>query len=101
MHIVHVHVQVKPGCEDAFIQATLENARNSVQESGVARFDGIRETAEPARFVLVEVYRDADAAVRHKATAHYATWRDTVADMMAIPRVGVKYENLFPANEAW
>lgn len=101
MHIVHVHVQVKPGCEDAFIQATLENARNSVQESGVARFDVIRETAEPARFVLVEVYRDADAAVRHKATVHYSTWRDTVADMMAIPRAGVKYENLFPANEGW
>ncbi len=101
MHIVQVQIQVKAGSEDAFIAATLENARNSVQEPGIARFDVIRETADSSRFVLVEVYRDPDAAVRHKETAHYATWRDTVAEMMAIPRVGVKYENLFPANEGW
>jgi quinol monooxygenase YgiN len=101
MLIVHVQIQVKPGTEDAFIEATLENARNSVQEPGVARFDVIRETADPTRFVLMEVYRGADAAARHKETAHYAKWRDTVADMMAIPRVGVKFENLFPADGGW
>jgi quinol monooxygenase YgiN len=67
----------------------------------VARFDVMRETSEPARFVLVEVYRDADSAVRHKETAHYAVWRDTVAEMMAAPRVGVKYQNLFPDDGGW
>jgi autoinducer 2-degrading protein len=72
-----------------------------VQEPGIARFDVIRETADPAKFVLVEVYRSADAALRHKDTAHYAVWRDTVADMMAVPRVGTKYENLFPADGGW
>ena len=101
MHIVHVQIQVKTGHEEAFIAATLENARNSVQEPGIARFDVIRETAEPTRFVLVEVYRDADAAARHKETAHYAVWRDTVAEMMATPRVGVKYENVFPDDGGW
>ena len=101
MHIVHVHVQVNAGSEEAFIAATLENARNSVREPGVARFDVIRDTADRSKFVLVEVYRDADAAVRHKETDHYAIWRDTVIDMMAAPRVGVKYENLYPADGSW
>jgi autoinducer 2-degrading protein len=101
MYIVQVQIQIKPGYEDAFIAATLENARNSVQEAGIARFDVLRETADAARFLLVEVYRDPDAAVRHKETAHYAVWRDTVAEMMATPRVGVKYENLFPGDGGW
>jgi quinol monooxygenase YgiN len=101
MHIVHVHIQVKPGSEEAFIEATLENARNSVQEPGVARFDVLRETLEPARFVLVEVYRGADAVVRHRETAHYAKWRDAVAEMMAAPRVRVEYQNLFPDDGGW
>jgi len=101
MHIVHVDIQVKPGTEDAFIAATLENARNSLREPGIARFDVLRNAAEPARFVLVEVYRDTDAAVRHKETKHYAVWRDAVVDMMAVPRVGVKYQNLYPADGGW
>ena len=101
MHIVHVHVQVKPGCEDAFREASLANARCSVQEAGVARFDVLQETADPTRFVLLEVYRDAEAPARHKETAHYAAWRDAVADMMAAPRSGVKYTNLFPADGGW
>jgi quinol monooxygenase YgiN len=101
MYIVHVQIQVKPGSEDAFIAATLANARNSVQEPGIARFDVLRETADSSRFVLVEVYRDAEAAVRHKETAHYATWRDTVAGMMVVPRIGVKLENLFPDDGGW
>jgi len=101
MHIVHVSVQVKPGCEDAFIAATLDNARNSVQEPGVARFDVIRDAADASHFVLVEVYRSPEAAVSHKETAHYAVWRDKVVDMMAAPRVGVKYQNLFPDDGGW
>jgi quinol monooxygenase YgiN len=101
MYIVHVHIQIKPGTEQAFIAASLENARNSVQEPGIARFDVIRETENPSEFVLVEVYHDTAAAAKHKETAHYAKWRDTVADMMAAPRKGIKYENLFPGNEGW
>lgn len=101
MLIVHVHIQVRPGCEDAFIEATLANARNSVRESGIARFDVIRDTADPSRFVLVEVYRDAEASLRHKETAHYAVWRDTVAEMMATPRNSVRYQNLFPDDGGW
>jgi (4S)-4-hydroxy-5-phosphonooxypentane-2,3-dione isomerase len=101
MHIVHVHIQIKAGSEDAFVAATLENARNSVREPGIARFDVIRDTTDRTKFVFVEVYRDTDAAVRHKETSHYAVWRDTVADMMAVPRVGTKYENVYPAEGGW
>jgi autoinducer 2-degrading protein len=101
MLIVHVHAHVKPEVIEAFRQATLENARRSVQEAGIARFDVIQQADDPSRFVLVEVYRTPDAAVRHKETAHYQVWRDTVAPMMAEPRSGVKYANVFPADEGW
>ena len=99
--VVHVHVRVKPECVEAFKAATLENARNSVQEPGIARFDVIRQSGDPARFILVEVYRTPQAPAQHKETAHYATWRDAVAEMMAEPRTAVKYSNIFPADEGW
>jgi len=101
MLIVHVHVQVKPESVEAFLAASLENARHSVQEPGVARFDVIQQAADPTQFVLVEVYRTDDAPVQHKETAHYERWRDAVANMMAEPRHSVKYRNLFPADEKW
>lgn len=101
MLIVHVHAHVKPEAVDAFIAATLANARASVQEPGVARFDLIRQADDPRRFILQEVYRDAAAPAAHKETAHYAAWRDTVADMMASPRTSVKFENLFPEDAGW
>ena len=101
MLIVHVHVHVKEGCEEAFRAASLENARNSVQEPGVARFDVCQKNDDPTRFVLVEVYRDDQAPAAHKETAHYQTWRDTVADMMAEPRQAVKFSNCFPDDNGW
>jgi autoinducer 2-degrading protein len=101
MHIVHVQIHVKSDQIGAFKAATLDNARNSVQEPGIARFDFIQDAGDPARFVLVEVYRTPEAAVRHKETAHYLTWRDAVAGMMAEPRTGVKYINLFPDDQGW
>jgi quinol monooxygenase YgiN len=101
MLIVHVHVHVKEGCEEAFRAASLENARNSVQEPGVARFDVCQQNDDPTRFVLVEVYRDEAAPAAHKETAHYQTWRDTVADMMVKPRQAVKFSNCFPDDDGW
>lgn len=101
MYIVHVHVRVKPDAVEQFRQATLENARSSVQEPGVARFDVIQQMDDPSRFVLVEVYRTPADADRHKETAHYQRWRDTVGDMMAEPRSSVKYSNVFPDDPGW
>ncbi len=101
MHIVLVYVHVKPEHLEAFKAASLDNASNSVQEPGIARFDVIQQQDDPTRFVLVEVYRDAEAPARHKETAHYLRWRDTVADMLAEPRYGVKYDNVFPDDRGW
>jgi quinol monooxygenase YgiN len=101
MLIVHVQVRVKPEFLDAFKEASLENARHSVQEPGIARFDVMQRVDDPARFLLVEVYRSHEATTRHKETAHYAIWRDKVAPMMAEPRTSVKYSNIFPADEGW
>jgi autoinducer 2-degrading protein len=101
MFIVHVHVRVKPEYVSAFIDATLENARQSVKESGIARFDVVQQSEDPNRFVLVEVYRTREDSARHKETEHYKTWRDTVADMMAEPRTGIKYASIFPGDEGW
>jgi quinol monooxygenase YgiN len=96
MLIVHVQVRVKPDCVDAFREATLDNARQSVQEPGIARFDVAQQLDDPTRFVLVEVYRTDEAPAQHKEMAHYQKWRDTVAAMMAEPRRSVKYANVHP-----
>jgi len=101
MLIVHVHVRVKSECVDAFKMASAENATLSLREPGVARFDVVQQADDPTRFVLVEVYRDAEAPAQHKATPHYARWRDMVADMMAGPRQSIKYLPVFPEADGW
>jgi len=101
MRIVHVHAHVKPDAVEAFRVATIENARHSVQEAGVLRFDCIQQADEPSRFVLIEIYRSEQAAAAHKETAHYLHWRDAVADLMAEPRFSVRYEAVFPDDSGW
>ena len=101
MLIVHVHVRVKPDCVEAFREATVKNARESVKEPGIARFDVAQQLDDPTRFVLVEVYRDDQAPAAHKETFHYQAWRDTVADMMAEPRASVKFREVHPDEQGW
>jgi quinol monooxygenase YgiN len=99
--VVHVHVHVRAEHVDAFRDATLANARESVKEPGIARFDVIQDTEDATRFVLVEVYRTPQAPAAHKETAHYLKWRDTVAPMMAEPRTSRKFTNSFPDDAGW
>lgn len=87
---------VRPEAVEVFREATIENARNSVQEPGVIRFECIQQSDDPARFLLVEIYRSPQAVADHKETAHYQLWRDTVASLMAEPRSSVKYSPVFP-----
>lgn len=101
MLVVLVYVHVKPEFVDAFKAASIANASNSVQEPGIARFDVIQQADDPTRFILVEVYRTQEATAAHKATAHYAAWRDAVADMMAEPRSSTKYANVYPDDAGW
>ena len=101
MLIVHVFAHVKPDSIEAFRQASVENARHSVKEPGVARFDVIQQADDPSRFVLLEVYRTPEAPAAHKETPHYQAWRDAVAPMMAEPRTSVKYANVFLADPEW
>ena len=101
MLVVHVHVHVKPESVEAFKQATIANARESIREPGIARFDFAQQQDDATRFVLVEAYRTAQAPAAHKETKHYLAWRDAVASMMAEPRTSVKFENLFPEDSAW
>ena len=102
MLVVHVHVRVRPERVGEFLAATLVNAQASLGEPGVARFDVIQDRADPAHVVLVEVYRDDDAAAAHKLTPHYAVWRDAVAEMMAEPRASTRFAAVFPGDaEGW
>jgi len=101
MFIVHVHVRVKPESVADFRQATVENARSSIQEPGIARFDVVEQQDDATRFILIEVYRTPEAATAHKETAHYAKWRDAVAPMMAEPRQSTKYNAVFPDLQDW
>ena len=101
MYIVHVFVHIKPEFVDAFKAATIENARNSVQEPGIARFDVIKQADDPTRFVLIEVYRTPDDPAKHKETAHYNKWRETCEPMQAEPRTRIVYGNVFPDEGGW
>jgi (4S)-4-hydroxy-5-phosphonooxypentane-2,3-dione isomerase len=102
MLVVHVHARVRPQRVEEFLAATLVNAKASLGEPGVARFDVIQDQADPGHVVLVEVYRDDDAATAHKLTPHYAAWRDAVAEMMAEPRASAKFTAVFPDGaEGW
>ena len=101
MLVVHVHVHVNLECVEAFKQATVANARESIKEPGIAAFDCVQQQDDPTRFVLVEAYRTPQAPAAHKETRHYQTWRDAVAPMMAEPRTSVKFTNLFPEDSAW
>jgi quinol monooxygenase YgiN len=101
MLVVHVHVSVKPEYVEAFKQASLANARESIKESGIARFDVVQQQDDPTRFVLVEAYRTPDAPAAHKETEHYHTWHDTVAPMMAERRSSIKFNNVFPDDQDW
>ncbi len=96
MQIVHVHVRVKPDKIQAFKMATIENAQNSIKEPGIARFDVVESQDEPVKFVLIEIYRTAEDSIRHKETAHYQKWKDTVAPMMAEQRTSYKFIPVFP-----
>jgi autoinducer 2-degrading protein len=102
MLIVHVDVHVVPDQVEAFLTATRANATASHREPGVLRFDVVQDLAARTHVVLVEVYRDDAGAAAHKETEHYATWRDAVAPMMAVPRSSVKFAAVVPAEpERW
>ena len=101
MFIVHVFVHVKEDRVEDFKVATIENAKNSITEPGIARFDVVQQQDDTTRFVLVEVYRTADDPAKHKETAHYKKWRDTVADMMAEPRSALRFFNVHPDEKGW
>eukprot|EP00425_Heterocapsa_triquetra_P041531 CAMPEP_0195089582 /NCGR_PEP_ID=MMETSP0448-20130528/28826_1 /TAXON_ID=66468 /ORGANISM="Heterocapsa triquestra, Strain CCMP 448" /LENGTH=290 /DNA_ID=CAMNT_0040123317 /DNA_START=1 /DNA_END=873 /DNA_ORIENTATION=+ len=97
-HIAIVEVDVKPGDEDAFLEASLANARESTREESNQRFDVLQNQKDPTKFALVEIYRGEQGPIQHKATPHYATWRETVADMMASPRSATQYDTIFPGT---
>jgi (4S)-4-hydroxy-5-phosphonooxypentane-2,3-dione isomerase len=98
MHIVLVHVHVKPESIESFKTAILDNARNSIQEPGVVRFDILQQAEDPSRFTLYEVYRTPEDQLKHRESAHYNRWKDAVVDMMAEPRQGIRYLNLIPVD---
>ena len=101
MHILIVHARVKAEFIDAFKEATIVNAQNSAREPGVARFDFMQQQDDPSKFVLYEVYRDADAPAKHKETAHYNAWVEKVTDMFEEPRTRALYTNVFPPDRSW
>lgn len=101
MHIVMVYIHVKPEFADAFYQASLENARHSLHEPGIARFDVLQQDDDPSRFVLFEVYRTANDPALHRETAHYHAWKNVAEPMMAETRTKTIYHNAFPEDEKW
>ena len=101
MHIILVHIHIKPEAIEEFKIATTENARNSVKETGIVQFDCLQQAEDPSRFTLIEVYRTSNDQLIHRETKHYQVWRDTVGDMQVEPRQGIKYRNIYPEDSDW
>jgi autoinducer 2-degrading protein len=101
MHIVHVHIHVRPEFVEAFKVVSMGNALNSLQEPGIARFDVIQQIDDPAHFELIEVYRTPEDPAKHKETAHYNKWRELAEPMLATPRTRTLFKNIFPADQDW
>ena len=95
MYVVAVSVWVKAEWVESFRSETLENARNTRQEANNVRFDVLQAEGEPMRFLLYECYRTKADFVAHQQTPHYLKWKQTVAEMMAQPRQGVKFNSVF------
>jgi len=100
MIVTCVYVYVMPNHIEDFIKATEANHKESVKEPGNLRFDMLQDAADPAKFLLYEAYESEEASAAHKNTAHYATWRDTVANWMAQPRKGIKYNIVAPLDKS-
>ena len=101
MHIVHVDIHIKPEFIEAFKTISIENASNSLKESGVARFDVIQQVEDPTHFVLVEVYRTPEDPAKHKETLHYNKWREIVEPMLSVSRTRIVYGNIYPEDKDW
>ena len=101
MLIILVQVHVKPEFLEEFKQATIVNATNSVKEPGIARFDVIQQEDDPTRFVLMEAYRNPEAALKHRETAHYLAWVEKAEGWLAEPRTRARYLNIFPDDQGW
>ena len=101
MLVIHIQIHIKPEFVEAFKAATIANARASLKEPGIARFDFVQQQEDPARFVLVEVYRSLEANAAHKETKHYQTWREVAEPMMAEQRTRVMYTSVFPEDKGW
>ncbi len=101
MYIVHVLIHIKPEAIEDFRKATIINAQNSNKEPGIIRFDFLQQQDDPTRYTLVEIYRTPEDQLKHRETSHYNAWKDTVAEMMAEPRVGVKFSPIYPDESSW
>lgn len=99
MLIVQVNVHVKEDQIERFINATEDNVKNSILESGVARFDFFQNQEDHAKFILIEAYRNEDAPAKHKETEHYKRWKASVEPMMSEPRFSIKFLNILPVDK--
>ncbi len=101
MFIIHVFCHVKPDKVEEFKASIIENARNSIQEPGIARFDVIQQADDPTRFVLAEAYRSQEDNAKHRETAHYKKWAALATELLAEPRSRIVYNNVFPDEQGW
>jgi autoinducer 2-degrading protein len=95
MYVVAVTVYVKPEFVRPFIEATMDNARNTRREPGNVRFDVLQAEEDQSRFLFYEAYRAKDDFAKHQQTEHYLRWKNKVAEWMAQPRQGVRHNSLF------
>ncbi len=100
MLVTIVEVYVKEEHIINFIESTIENHLNSIQEPGNLRFDVLQNKNDPTRFTLYEAYETEEASLAHKETSHYLEWREKVKDWMLKPRTGIPHQVITPWERA-
>jgi quinol monooxygenase YgiN len=98
MQIFQFHHYIKPEFVEAYRAAILENARITIHEAGVLRFDVFQDQEDPTHFSLLEIYEDQAAREFHLQTEHFLKWKETVLgqEMFARKGSGDNFEMVFP-----
>ena len=103
MLIFQFHHYIKPEFVEAYRDAIVENARHTLLEPGIIRFDVLQDKKNPTHFSLFEAYQDAAARETHLTMPYFLKWKETVLgqEMFAQKGHGDEFDAVFPQADAW
>lgn len=91
MLVQMVHIDVKEGHVDEFVEAFRINYEGSRKEEGNLRFDVLRDPENAHKFTIYEVFRDDAALDVHRNTPHYKECVRRIDPIINGPRTKTYY----------